>query len=300
MAERPGRRMTAPLLGILRGLAGGRRPGARETAGRTESNGGGDVSNTERLVVLISLILIGLAFSLVIEAPAFWLVAAVLVGLVCVGTDHIVHLHWRVHIRRHRYAVTLWVVPALLVLGAALFLRLPIFSSGIAVIAGLLITGVLLALVIVSEYRTLDSEDPLYNVARFILNVVVYLTAFALYATIYGTKVRSLITGTAIMVVSALLALELLRGVETRISRSWLYAGVCGLIMGELMWALNYWILPGLAGGVFLLIAFYAVTGLVQNHLAGGLNKRVALEFGLVTCVGLTFVLASMLLRQLS
>ncbi len=121
------------------------------------------VSNTERLVVLISLILVGLAFSLVIEPPAVWLLAAVLVGVVCVGTDHIVHLHWRVHIRRRRYAVTLWVVPALLVLGATLFLRLPMFSSGIAVIAGLVITGVLLTLVIVSEYHTMDREDPLYG-----------------------------------------------------------------------------------------------------------------------------------------
>lgn len=256
------------------------------------------MSNTQRLVLLISLILIGLAFSLVIEPPAMWLLAAILVAIVCVGTDNIIHMHWRVHIRRHRYAVTMWIVPALLVFGATLFLRLPVFSSGLAVIAGLAVTGVLLALVIVSEYHTLDPNDPLCGTARFVLNVVAYLSAFALYTAIYGTRVRSLVTATAITVVSALIALELLRGLEARVGRDWLYAVVCGLVMGEITWALNYWMLPGLVGGVFLLLAFYSITGLVQNHLAGALTRRLALEFGLVTGVGLAFVAGSMLLQQ--
>lgn len=256
------------------------------------------MSNTERLVVLVSLVLVGLAFSLVIEPPAVWLLSAILIAVVCVGTDHVIHLHWRVHIRRRRYAVTMWVLPALLVLGATLFLRLPLFSSGIAVVAGLIVTGVLLALVIVAEYRTIDPDDPLYSTARFILNIVAYLTAFALYVTIYGTKARSLLTATAITIVSTLIALELLRGVEARVARHWLYAGVCGLILGEITWGLNYWTVPGLVGGVFLLLAFYASTGLVQNYLSGSLDRRIAAEFGLVTALGLVFVFASMLLRQ--
>ncbi|MGQ9676723.1 MAG: DUF5656 family protein [Chloroflexota bacterium] len=256
------------------------------------------MSNTQRLVLLVSLILIGLAFSLVIEPPAMWVLAAILIAITCVGTDHIIHLHWRVHIRRHRYAVTLWIVPALLVFGATLFLRLPVFSGGVAVVAGLVVTGVLLALVIVSEYRTLDPNDPLYGTARFVLNVVAYLSAFALYTAIYGTKVRSLVTATAITIVSALIALELLRGLEARVARNWLYAAVCGLVMGEITWALNYWILPGLVGGVFLLLAFYCVTGMMQNYLAGALTHRLAVEFGLVTGLGLAFVAGALLLQR--
>jgi len=124
------------------------------------------------------------------------------------------------------------------------------------------------------------------------------LTAFALYVTIYGTKARSLLTATAITIVSTLIALELLRGVEARVARHWLYAGVCGLILGEITWGLNYWTVPGLVGGVFLLLAFYASTGLVQNYLSGSLNRRIAAEFGLVTALGLVFVFATMLLRQ--
>lgn len=256
------------------------------------------MSNNDRLVVLISLILIGLAFSLVIEPPAMWLLTVVLVALVCFGTDHVIHLHWRAHARRHRYAVSLWIVPALLVLGAALFLRLPIFSTGVAVVAGLAVTGVLLALIIVCEYHTLDPRDPLYSTARFVLNVVGYLVVFTLYTTIYASKARSLFTATAIAVVSALIALELLRGVEDRVDRNWLYAGICGLVMGEITWALNYWVLPGLVGGVFLLLSFYALTGLVQHFLSGLFNRRLAVEFGLVTCFGMVLVFTSMLMNR--
>jgi hypothetical protein len=215
-----------------------------------------------------------------------------------VGTDNLIHLHWRVHIRRRRYAVSLWIVPALLVLGSIFFLRLPLFSNGITVAAGLVVVGVLLALVIVSEYRTIDPNDPLYGMARFILNVVGYLTAFALFTTIYGTKARSVMTATAIMVVGALIALELLRDTEADVTRTWIYAAICGLVMGELTWALNYWMISALIGGIFLLLAFYAVTGLAQNHLAGKLNRRVATEFGMVTVVGLVFVAISMLIQK--
>ena len=80
------------------------------------------VSNAERLVALVSIVLIGLAFSLLIEPPTLLFLAGVLVAIVCVGTDHIIHLHWRVHIRRRRYAVTTWVLPSLLTIGATLFL----------------------------------------------------------------------------------------------------------------------------------------------------------------------------------
>ena len=256
------------------------------------------MSNTERLVVLIVLVLVGLAFSLVMQPPALWLLAVVLVALVCVGTDHLIHLHWRIHIRHRRYAISLWIIPALLTLGGIFFLRMPLFASGLAIAIGLVVISVLLALVIVSEYRTIDPEDPLYGIARFILNIIGYLTVFALYTTIYGTKARSIMTATTITIVSALVALELLRGSEARLSRHWLYAGLCGLGMGEITWALNYWTISPLVGGIFLLLAFYAITGIVQNAFTSGLNRRVTAEFGAVTAIGLAFILLSMFLHR--
>ncbi|MBI4317245.1 MAG: hypothetical protein HY675_02045 [Chloroflexi bacterium] len=251
------------------------------------------MSNVDRLIVLVSVVTGGLALSLMLDAPLIWLLAAALLATVCIGTDHIIHSHWRVHLRRKRYTFTLWILPALLVLGAFLFLRLPLFSTGVAVVGGLLVTAILLAMVITCEYHTIDLEDSWYNLARFCLNLLAYLTAFSLYTAIYSTKVRSVYSATAILIISALFSLELLRGTERSVPRTWIYSLTTGVIMGEITWALNYWVISGLAGGLFLLLALYVITGVVQNHLLSRLSTRLVAEYALVAIVGLAVASSS-------
>ncbi len=79
-----------------------------------------------------------------------------------------------------------------------------------------------------------------------------------------------------------MLALELLRGSESDFWRTWLYAIAVGLTMGEIVWALNYWNLSGFVGGAFLLIFFYAFTGLAQQYLWQRLNRIVFVEFAMI------------------
>ncbi len=83
------------------------------------------------------------------------------------------------------------------------------------------------------------------------------------------------------------------RGTESNVQRTWLYAAVVGIVMGQITWALNYWVISGLAGGLFLLIAFYILCGIVQNHFLGKLNLRLAAEFGVVGIVGLGLAMSS-------
>lgn len=251
------------------------------------------MSNNERTVFLVSVVVVGLALSLMVSPPLVWLVALVLVAMVCVGTDHIVHSHWRVHLRRKRYVLTLLILPALLTFGAFLFIRLPIFSTGPAVVVGLLATAFLLYAVITCQYHTIDPEDSVYPFARFSLNLIGYLTAFSLFAAIYSSKIRSSVSATAILIISVLIALELLRGTEGSVQRTWLYAGIVGVIMGQITWALNYWVISGLAGGLFLLVAFYILCGLIQNYFLGKLTRRLAIEFGVVGLAGLSLAMSS-------
>lgn len=251
------------------------------------------MSNNERTIFLVSVIVVGLALSLMVSPPLVWLVAGVLVTMVAVGTDHIVHSHWRVHLRRKRYVLTLLILPALLTFGSFLFIRLPIFTTGPAVVAGLLSTGFLLYAVITCQYHTIDPEDSFYPFARFSLNLIGYLTAFSLFAAIYSTKIRSSVSATAILAISILISLEMFRGTESNVQRTWLYATVVGIVMGQITWALNYWVISGLAGGVFLLIAFYILCGIVQNHFLGKLNLRLAAEFGVVGIIGLGLAMSS-------
>lgn len=251
------------------------------------------MANVERAILVVSVVVVGLALSLFLDRPFSWLLAAILAVLVGVGSDHIYHLHWRIHLRRKRYTMTLWILPVLVVLGAFLFLRLPVFSSGIAVVGGLLVTGALLTAVISSQYHTIDPDDPLHPRARFVLNLIDYLVAFELFSAIYSTKARALMSATAVFAVGALISLDLLRGTERSVQRTWLYSGIIGLVLAQLAWALNYWVISGMAGGLLLLLFFYVVTGIVQNHLLGHLTPRLMAEFAFVALIGLALVLAA-------
>ena len=150
---------------------------------------------------------------------------------------------------------------------------------------------VFLSLIIVAEYRTVDPSDPRYNLARLGLNVAAYLIALVLFALIYRIKARALLSATATAAGSGLLALELLRDTRQSPRRTGLYALIVGLVMGEVIWALNYWRMRSLTAGMSLLLAFYVLTGLSQQAVLGRLSRRVLLEFGLVALVGVALLL---------
>ncbi|MDA8187647.1 MAG: hypothetical protein M0T85_05865, partial [Dehalococcoidales bacterium] len=68
---------------------------------------------------------------------------------------------------------------------------------------------------------------------------------------------------------------------------------VIGVILGQVTWALNYWVISGLVGGLFLLVVFYVLSGIAQNHLLGKLSARLAVEFGVVALAGLSLAMTS-------
>jgi len=247
--------------------------------------------NRERLVITVGLTLTGLGLTFFIADPAtVWLLALVLVGTVCVGTDGIVRSHPKIHLHSLGYTLTFSILPALLTLAAALFLRLIVYAGIHWLIGGLALTGFLLAAVIVGEYTTVDWRSRYYSLARLTLSVACYIAAFTLYIVIYNQKVRSIQSATAVWLISSLLALELFRETEAEAARTWLYAAVVGLVVGEMTWGLNQWPISGPAGGAFLLLAFYVATGMVQNVFAGRLTHRMLFEFGAVAAIGFAFL----------
>ena len=73
------------------------------------------------------------------------------------------------------------------------------------------------------------------------------------------------------------------------------YGGVVGLLLGQITWALNYWpLLPGLTGGLLLLLSFYLAVGIAQQSLQERLTRRVLMEFAVfgVLALGLIVVFA--------
>jgi hypothetical protein len=123
------------------------------------------------------------------------------------------------------------------------------------------------------------------------LNVWAYFLALVTFVLIYSAKARSLVSATGVTVVSTLLALEFLRSAGRDFRRTILYALIAGLITGEIIWAMNYWRIQGLTGGLILLLGFYVATGLANQQLQGRLTRRVLVEYAIVALVGLVVLL---------
>jgi hypothetical protein len=255
----------------------------------------------DRLSLLISLVLVGLTLSLVLDLPSqrialeilgsdasitvsgHWLIALLLAALTAAGVNAIVRQHPRVHLANTRYILILWILPATIVVTATWLLSFAdVRAYGAYALLLVAIAGAFLAAAILGQYVTIDLNDRAYNAARLGVNLIVYLVAWILFAAVYNLKVRSLFSAPAMGIASGLLALELLRSSEAAFGRTWLYATLIGLVMAEVVWALNYWNLPGHTGGILLLTVFYAATGIVQQYLWERLNRIVLIEFALV------------------
>jgi hypothetical protein len=156
---------------------------------------------------------------------------------------------------------------------------------------GYVLTGLILILVISAEYYTVDPTHRRYLVARLGLNAWAYLLALVLFVLIYSAKARSLISATGVAVVGTLLALEFLRSAGRGFSRTALYALIAGLSTGEIIWAMNYWRVSGVTGGLILLLGFYVATGLANQQLQGRLTRRVLVEYAIVALLGLVVLL---------
>lgn len=225
------------------------------------------------------------------------LAALLLIGLTAVGMDSLVR---RVVGEEHldlRFSSTFWVLPSLVTLAAVGLLPRQ-FGQGGAWVLTLVLLSALLAAVVVAECGTVHLNQPYYRVARLGLNLATYGAAFALYASIYGAQWRSLLSSTGIILVTFPLALELLRASEAQWGTTWLYAAIIALVTGQISWPLNALGLRALYGGAFLLLVFYTLCGLCQQHLARRLSRRVALEFLVLATAFATLVTFSTLFQQ--
>lgn len=216
------------------------------------------------------------------------LLALALAALVGTGTEAVVRAHPRSQAGEIGHRWVFWGLPIAEIFVAMLLL--PLAPSQLYWLAGLVITGILLGLSLAGIYYTADPFATGYRRARLGLNTLTYGVALLLFLVVYRTRVRSIISASEVLVVSSLLALELLRGSERPIHLVTLYAGIAGLVLGEATWALNYWRLGSLSGGLLLLLLFYDVVGLAQHAIQGRLNRRVLVEFLLISIATLALI----------
>jgi hypothetical protein len=259
------------------------------------------------LSVLVAVLLLGSALFRFIELPehvwnleplgspleirvtGVWLLVTLMVGLVCTGTNLILHDH--PHLGRHpgRPIYVSWILPGTLA-GLAAFL-LERISSWPAWIGGLLLAGISISLVIAAEYATVCPDTAGYPTARLALNMLAYLLVFVLFTFIYQTRTRSLVTATLMLLIAGVFSLDLLSVADVPFRRVLPFAGLVGLIVGEATWAMNYWQVSAWAGGLLLLLIFYVIVNVAHQYLLERLRASLLIEFAVVSAIVLTIIL---------
>jgi hypothetical protein len=208
-------------------------------------------------------------------------------GIVCAGLAAIIRAGRRRGTLGLTQMTTFWGLPLQLTLVALLLLDTLSwwgFQIGLA-----LLVGALLAAVVTLQVRSSEAGA---GSARLALNAITYLLALIVFAAVYDAHLRSALSATALFASSALLSAELFRDTDTPAWRVWLWSVLVGLLLSEMTWALNYTRLSTRGGAVLLLTVFYALTGLIQQHLWQRLNRRTAIEFLIAVLGGIIVAVA--------
>lgn len=265
------------------------------------------VDYVDRISVVTWILVFGFGLSLLIKLPttvvsfralgspttlefsATTLTAMALAAVAAAGTESIIRLHPLRHANRLGFTWTFWALPA--AISIITVVLLPQVPTQLLQVVVMLIAGALLALAFFGLYATVEPGQVGYRRARLWLDALAYGSALLLFLFIYQSRTRSLLSGTIVSLTSILLAIEVLRQSTDRMRLVLVYSVVVGLILGEITWALNYWpLLPGLTGGLLLLLSFYLAVGIALQGLQGRLTKRVLAEFAFFGIVALILI----------
>jgi hypothetical protein len=240
------------------------------------------------LVPLLAIVYgLGVGMFLSVEPTRPWILLLV-TALVALGTDGIIRSYPSGVFKDVADTAPFLLLPVLLALGAGLFFEDT--ATGYWKWPAAAASALLLAAALYGQYVSVNPLAPAYPLARFILTMTTYLTAFAFYAVVYSFDLSLLPAAAVVGLVSVLLANDILREAETGPWRTLVYAAAIGLVVAEARWTLHFLPLEGYLAGVFLLLAFYVSTGLVHHTLIGNLTGSIVAEFGGLTVAGLAVV----------
>ncbi len=255
----------------------------------------------DRLSVLTAVILLAYALTRFVELPSReisarllgssigiefngqFIILLMVAALISTGSDTLIRSHPR--FSGGVFSGPLhWILPGATALALGLILTLaplgPVWWLGLG------LSALLLVLVLVAEYTVVERADTAFQAASFSLTALTFIVALAIFGWIRFTGTRAALSATSTASLGGLLALRLFLLNQANSQRSLIFASVIGLTCGETMWALNYWRVTPIGAGLLLLVLFYTLHGLAQQHLAGQLTRRVVVEFAVVGIIG--------------
>lgn len=225
-----------------------------------------------------------------VELTATTLMALVLAIVASAGAEGLIRLHPKRQANRLGLTWAYWALPA--AMSIVTVVLLPSIPTRLFQAVVILVAGVLLMIAFYSLYATVEPGQPGFRRARFWLDALAYGVALLLFLFVYQARTRSLLSGTLIAFTASLLAVELLRNSTNETRPVLMHSAVVGLLLGEMTWALNYWpLLPGLTGGLLLLLSFYLAVGIALQGLQGRLTKRIMIEFGVFAVFAVALII---------
>lgn len=188
--------------------------------------------------------------------------------------------------QHHVWRPESWLAPLLLVIIAAGIV--PLFKlDGLALTFTVLAIIGLMILSITADYIILRGRSRWEDLAHVVSNLVIYVTAFGLYFGFLSSGLQELaVSALGLGLSTGLLAAVLIRQTQASWYRTLLYAGVIVVSIIEVRWALDFLDFSGPMMAVFLLLVFYLITGIVQNHLRGQMTRGLVAEFASVGAAG--------------
>lgn len=206
------------------------------------------------------------------------LLLVLLVAVVGAGTDRLVRLHPQARFHGPTATVLYLFLPGLFALFAALAIGQS-DNTAVRLLLGL-VTVALFGITVIAEYLTVDPDAETYEIARFGLLLSIYFTALFAFVVALGGGFP-LVAGILLVAgVTFLLTVDMLRELEADPGSLWIQSGAVAAVMAECRWVLHFLSLPDILAGAFMLVVFYAMTGLIQDSVTGRINRSSWTTYG--------------------
>jgi len=178
-------------------------------------------------------------------------------------------------------------IPGMATLAAGAVLT-PI-EPGPALWIGLILAASGLMAILVAEFAVIDPADPRREAASLALTVLAQVLLTGVYFALFSLGVRAVFSTPLTFLATAAVSWRLLR-LRLPEAQPGLYAVAIGAAIAEVAWGLYYWPWSPVQTALLLgLLAYLAIQAIVA-HLRERLTGRRAMEYAIVTAVGLTAV----------
>lgn len=261
----------------------------------------------DRLGVITGALLLALALSRLLQMPARplnlgrlgldvvlsvssgALIAGIIAGMAVAGMTSLVHSHPRARQEPIDHTLMYAIMPTLW--ACALAFALPQLQNPLLWAAALLAGGVVFALILALEYAAVGRQPKRSLAWQWAYMACIHLTALAVLTVIYAQRAPSIVASLLVWLGMTLLATRFCWSNAGKLTEAAIYGAIVGILMAQMAWAINYWRLSNLQGGLLLFVCFYVLAGLIQQQRLHRLSRQTVVEYGVAAVLAALFAL---------